>query len=167
MLATNAATGGRRAVVQVGGAFLAAAAIFGALNAVAFFVDIDYWRGTGWEQTPAAIMAAVGRGTQFIDGLSSWCGTASNAALAIGLAYLGRACRTEPALPRRLGLVAYAGAAMLAAMVVLNLVQIENTDAVWNILALATGVFVAPTIAIGLGLHLGRTVAETGEPSVA
>ena len=154
LLAANAATGGRRAAVQIGCAFLGAAAIFGALNAVAFFVDVDFWRNTGWAQIPAEIMVAVGRGTQFFDRLSSWCGTAANAALVIALFYLGWAFRSEAALPRRLGLVAWAGAALCAASIVVG--QIPDTEAIWNVLGLVTGVVVAPTLAIGLGLHLAR-----------
>ena len=80
VLAANVATGGRRAAVQIAGAFIAIGAIFGALNAVTFFVDVSWWRGTGWEQVPPGLMAAIGRGTEMMDDLSAWSGIASNAA---------------------------------------------------------------------------------------
>ena len=54
---------------------------------------------------PSGLMAAIGRGTEMIDDLSAWSGIASNAALAIGLGYLGIACMTEPALSRPIGWV--------------------------------------------------------------
>ena len=163
VLAANVATGGRRAAVQIAGAFIAVGAIFGALNAVAFFVDVSWWRGTGWEQVPPALMAAVGRGTEMIDDLSAWSGIASNAALAIGLAYLGVACLTEPALSRRIGWVALATAAL--EVVIIAVGQIGGLDAVENLLSLITGVLFAPIIAIGLGLRLSRFL--TGRQTVA
>jgi hypothetical protein len=155
-LAVNAATGGRRALVQVTAGFLGAGALFGALNAVAFLVDTSWWRSTGWEQVPAEIMVAIGRGTELMDDLSAWLGTASNAAFAIGLYYLGRACLTESALPRRLAPVALVGAALEAALVLLVFAGLPGVDLVQTLLQIATGVVIAPTIAIWLGLHLGR-----------
>ena len=104
-LAANVATGGRRAAVQIAAVFIGVGAIFGALNAVTFFVDVSWWRGTGWEQVPPALMDAIGRGTEMMDDLSAWCGIASNAALAVGLTYLGVACltRASPLATDRLG----------------------------------------------------------------
>jgi hypothetical protein len=167
LLAANVATGGRRAMVQIGGAFLAVGALFGAMNALVFFVDMDYWRGTGWETTAPEIMAAVGRDTQIIDGLSGWFGTAAYAALAIGFVSFGRACRSEAALPRRLSLVAFTGAVVLAAMFLLNVAEIDGTAIVYQVLALVVGVVIAPIFAIGLGLHLGRTMRDTDPTRVA
>jgi hypothetical protein len=159
VLAANRATGGQRVSVQVGAMFVVVGAVFGMLNAVAFFVSLDFWRNTGWEQVPPAIMDAVGRTADSFDRLSSWCGTASFVSLGLGLAYLGRACRTEPALPRWVGLVAYLGVVVLGGLIVLNVAQIDGTDGIWKLLALVVGVFVAPLFAIGLGLHLGRSPA--------
>jgi hypothetical protein len=156
-LAANAATGGRRAMVQIGTGFVLVGAVFGILNAVAFFVSVDFWRGTGWEQVPPALMDAIGRTADTLDRLSGWSGTASFLALALGLAYLGRACRTEAALPRWAGLVAYVGVVVLGALVVLDMAQLDGTDTLWKALALVIRVFVAPVFAIGLGLHLGRS----------
>ena len=163
VLAANVATGGRRAAVQIGGAFIAVGAIFGALNAVAFFVDVSWWRGTGWEQVPPGLMAAIGRGTEMMDDLSAWSGIASNAALAIGLTYLGVACMTEPALSRPIGWVALATAALEVVIIVVG--QIGGLDTVENVLSLLTGALFAPIIAIGLGLRLSRFL--TGRPTLA
>jgi hypothetical protein len=163
VLAANAATGGRRAAVQIAGAFIAVGAIFGALNAVTFFVEVSWWRGTGWEQQPPALMAAIGRGTELMDDLSAWSGIASNAALAIGLAYLGVACFTEPALSRPIGWVALATAAL--EVVIIAMGQIGGLDSVENLLSLITGVLFAPIIAIGLALRLSRFLS--GRPPSA
>ena len=138
--------------VQIAGAFIAVGAIFGALNAVTFFVDVSWWRGTGWDQVPPALMASIGRGTEMMDDLSAWSGIASNAALAIGLGYLGVACITEPALSRPIGWVALATAAL--EVVIIAVGQIGGLDAVENRLSLITGVLFAPIIAVGLGLRL-------------
>ncbi len=158
LLAANVATGGRRAAVQVGGVFIAANAIFGALNAITYFVEVSYWRNTGWDQVPAEIMVAVGRSSQFFDDLSFWCGIAGSAVGIVGLLYLGYACRTEPALPRRLGLVAWFGAVVQVVVVTLAVFAVDNVDALSNMLSLVMGLAVVPAIAIGLGLHLGRTL---------
>jgi hypothetical protein len=170
-LAANVATGGRRAAVQIGAAFIAVGAIFGALNAVTFFVDMSWWRGTGWEQVPPGLMASIGRGAEMMDDLSAWCGIASNAALAVGLAYLGVACLRERALSRPIGWVALATAALEVAIIAVG--QIGGLDVVENVLSLITGVVFAPIIAIGLGLRLStflsgrRAVERAATPSPA
>ncbi len=53
--------GHRRSAPQLAAAFLVVAAIFGCMNAFTTFVQVDYWRNSGWEQVPPAIMVAVGR----------------------------------------------------------------------------------------------------------
>ena len=158
-LAANVATGGRRAAVQIAATFIAVGAIFGALNAVTFFVDVSWWRGTGWEQVPAALMASIGRGTELMDDLSAWSGIASNAALAVGLVYLGYACLTERALSRPIGWTALATAALEGIIIVAG--QIGGLDTVENVLGLATGVVLAPLIAIGLGWRLSSVLSRT------
>jgi hypothetical protein len=164
-MAANVATGGRRAAVQIAGAFIAVGAIFGALNAVPFFVDVSWWRGTGWDQVPPALMAAIGRGTELMDDLSAWCGIASNAALTVGLGYLGVACLTEPSLSRPIGWVALATAAL--EVVIIAAGQIGGLDSVENVLGLVTGVVLAPVIAIGLGMRLSSVLTAGASPESA
>ncbi len=154
-LAANAATGGRRAAVQISGAFAAVAAVFGALNAVAFYGAIEYWRDAGWADAPATIMVIGGRATQLLDELSSKAGMAEQAALVIAFAYLGIACRREPALPRRLAPVAWLGSVLLAALVIIPWLPFDTGPA-WDLIGLVVGAVIAPVITIGLGLHLGR-----------
>jgi len=161
ILAANAAVRLRPAHIRIAGAFIAVGAIFGALNALTFLVLTDWWNGTAWDTVPAAIMASIGRTTDFIDGISRWCGTASEASLAIGLAYLGAACQADAALPRRLAPIAWAGAVILAAMVVVQELPVD-TGPTWDILALVVGVFIAPAIAWMLGRRLGWTPATEG-----
>lgn len=157
LLAANEATGGRRAALQVGSAFVGVAAIFGALNAVAFYVDVEYWRNTGWDAVPATVMVIVGRGSQLLDALSSKAGMAEQVVLAVGLAYIGLACRREAALPSRLAPVAWIGSVLLALLVVVPWLPFDTGHA-WDLIALIVGVVIAPAIAISLGLHLGRVL---------
>jgi len=154
LLAANAAVRTQRATIQVAGGFIGVGVIFGALNAVTFLALTDWWKGTGWQTVPSEIMVAVGRTAEFVDGISTWFGTASQAALAIGFAYLGAAARTDVALPRRLTPIAFAGAAVLAAMVVIRLLPVD-TGPLWDILAFAVGVVIGPAFAWILGRHLG------------
>ncbi len=153
--------GHRRSAPQLAAAFLVVAAIFGCMNAFTTFVQVDYWRNSGWEQVPPAIMVAVGRDVDLMNELSRWAGIASYAALAIALNYLGRACRSGGALPGWLGVVAYAGAAILVAMIVVS--QLSDADALSNLLSLAVGMVVAPIVTIGLGVHIAR--AASGAPA--
>lgn len=154
--------GHRRAAPQLAAAFLVVAAIFGCMNAFMTFVQVDYWKGSGWDQIPPAIMVAVGRDVDLMNGVTHWAGIASYAALAIALYYLGRACRSGGVLPGWLGVVAYAGAAILVAMIVVS--QVDGTDAISNLLALAIGMVVAPIITIGLGVHIARAASGTPAP---
>ena len=162
-LAANVATGGRRAAVQIGAAFISLGAVFGALNATATFVDVSWWRATGWEQVPPPLMAAIGRGTEMIGDLSSWCAIASNATLAVGLVYLGVACLTEPALSRPIAWVALATAVLEVAVIVVG--QIGGLAVVANSLMLVVGVVLAPLIAIGLGLRLSTVLRGLSAPT--
>jgi hypothetical protein len=159
-LAANVATGGRRATVQIATAFIAVGAIFGALNAVTFFVDVSWWRGTGWEQAPSTVMVSIGRGTEMMDDLSAWCGIASNAALAIGLTYLGVASLSEPALSRTIGWVALATAPLEVTIIAVG--QVGGVDVIENVLSLVTGIVFAPVLAIGLGLRLSTSLSAVG-----
>ncbi len=154
--------GHRRVAPQLAAAFFVVAAIFGCMNAFMTFVQVDYWRSSGWEQVPPAIMVAVGRDVDLMDGLSRWAGLASYAALAIALYYLGRACRSGGVLPGWLGVVAYAGAAILVAMIVVS--QVDGADALSNLLSLAIGMVVAPIVTIGLGVHIARAASGTPAP---
>ncbi len=63
-------TGHRRVAPQLVAAFMAVAAVFGGMNAFATFVQVDYWKSSGWDQVPPAIMVAVGRQTDLMGELS-------------------------------------------------------------------------------------------------
>jgi hypothetical protein len=110
-------------------------------------------------------MAAIGRGTELMDDLSAWCGIASNAALTVGLGYLGVACLTEPSLSRPIGWVALATAAL--EVVIIAAGQIGGLDSVENVLGLVTGVVLAPVIAIGLGMRLSSVLTAGASPESA
>ncbi len=150
--------GRRRAAPQLAAAFLIVAAIFGCMNAFQTFIEVDYWRNSGWDQAPATVMVAVGRDVDLMSGVTRWDGIASYAALAIALYYVGRACRATVAMPGWLGLLSYVGAAILAAMTIVSLVP--DTDAVFNVLSLAIGVLVAPFFTIGLGVTIARAASS-------
>lgn len=163
-LAANAATGGRRTAVQLSGAFAAVAAVFGCLNAVAFYAAIEYWRDAGWANVPATIMVIGGRTTQALDALSSKAGMAEQATLVIAFAYLGVACRREAALPRRMAPVAWLGSVLLAALVVIPWLPFDTGHA-WDIISLVVGAIIAPVLTIWLGLHLGRALDRPSSPA--
>jgi len=146
--------GRRRVAPQLAAGFLMVAAIFGCMNAFQTFVMVDYWKNSGWDQVPPAIMVAVGRDVDLMSNLTRWDGIASYAALAIALYYAGRACRASAALPGWLGAVAYAGTLILIGLVVVSL--IPDTDAIFNLLGFAVGAVVAPIFTIGLGVYLAR-----------
>jgi len=152
-----------RVAPQLAAAFLAVAAIFGCLNAYSTFVQVDYWKSSGWDTVPATIMVAVGRQLDLMSELSRWSGIASYAALATALYYLARACRSSAVLPGWLGVVAYVGAAILVAMIVVS--QVDGTDALNNLLSLAIGMVVAPLVTIGLGVYIARAASVASAPA--
>jgi hypothetical protein len=156
-LGLREAAGPRRVAPQLAAAFLTVAAIFGCMNAFQTFVMADYWKNSGWEAVPATIMVAVGRDLDVMNELTRWDGIASYAALAIALYYVGRTCRSSVALPRWLGAVAFAGAAILIGLAIVS--QIPDTDAIFNVLGFAIGAVVAPLVTIGLGVHIARAAS--------
>ncbi len=113
--------GRRRVAPQLAAAFLVVAAIFGCMNAFETFVMVDYWRSSGWAGVPAGVINSVGRDLDLMDGLTRWTSNASFAALAVALWYVGRACRASTAMPDWLAATAYAGAALLAALLAVSL----------------------------------------------
>ena len=123
---------------------------------------MDYWKNSGWDQVPPAIMVAVGRDVDLMNGLTRWASIASYAALAVALYYLGRACRSGGILPGWLGIVSYAGATILVALIVVS--QVPGADAVNNLLSLAIGMGVAPIVTIGLGVHIARAASSAPAP---
>jgi len=149
--------GRRRVAPQLAAAFLIVAAVFGCMNAFQTFVMVDYWRNSGWELAPATIMVAVGRDLDLMNELTRWAGVASYVALAIALYYVGRTCRASAAMPGWLGTVAFAGAAILVALIVVSVVP--DMDAANNLLSLAIGVIVAPLVTVGLGVQIARAAS--------
>lgn len=156
-LAVREVAGVRRAAATLTVAFLGVAAIFGCLNAIPTFANAEYWRNTGWETVPAALMVAIGRDSQALDELSRWFGLGAYAVLALGLVYLGVTCRSTPSLPRWIGPVAFVGAVLLVGLVIAA--EIPGADTAYNVLGLAIGVVIAPVIAIGLGAGVRRAIA--------
>jgi hypothetical protein len=146
---------GRRHVApHLAAAFLAIAAVFGAMNAFETFVMVDYWKNSGWDQVAPTTMVAIGRDLSLMDGSTRWAGIASYAALAFGLYYVGRACRISPAFPGWLGLVSDAGAVILVVLAVISI--LPDVDGISDILSLAIGIVIAPVFTIGLGQSIAR-----------
>lgn len=153
-----------RMAPQLAGAFLAIAAVFGCMNAFQTFVMVDYWKSSGWEAVPATIINAVGRDLDVMDELTRWDGIAAYVALALGLYYAGRDCRSSIALPGWLGVVAYAGTVVLIGLTIVSLVP--DADMVVNVLAFIIGAVVAPIFTVGLGVHIARSASPaTGRPA--
>ncbi len=159
MLAVNALTGARRALVQLAAGLLAGAALFGVLSRVIYLAACEFWRVTGWENVPPEAMVAVGRQTGALSSLSAMIGEASFGIFAVGMAFLGAACRSEARLPRWLAPVTWIGAALVLAMVVVG--EMPNTGYAGTVLSLLGGVVIAPLVMIVLGVHLGRGSRST------
>jgi hypothetical protein len=140
----------RGAAVQLMVLFGSLGAVLMAISSLTFLAEIHYWRATDWIADPAANMVAVGRASAAIDALTVYPEVAGFAALAIGLVYLGRLCRTRDELPSRLSGLAYVEAlALLGA----GVATVTRLGAAYNVLALVTGVLIAPVLAIWLGRH--------------
>lgn len=157
-LALNAVATRRSPVLQVASAFLVVSAIVNLGNPIAFFVDMRYWNSTGWEQTPDAVLVAVGRLTDFGDLLSATFGLVSYAILAFALLALGRALRTDLANPGRLVSLAYAGGVALVALTVSGVL---NLSTAYDALSLVTGAVLAPALLLSLGAAIARAEATT------
>ncbi len=143
----------RGAAVQLMVLFGSLGAVLMAISSLTFLAEIHYYRVTDWNADPAANMVAVGRASEAIDALTVYPEVAGFAALAVGLVYLGRLCRTRDELPSRLAALAYVeSVALLGAGVAL----VARLNAAYNVLALVTGVLIAPILAIWLGRHFAR-----------
>ena len=153
VLAIANLVGWRGASVQLMVLFGSLGAVLMAISSVTYLAEIHYWRATGWVADPAANMVAVGRVSEAIDALTLYPEVAGLAALAVGLFYLGRLCRTRDELPTRLSFLVYAESLALLGAVVAEIAQL---NAAYNALALVTGVFIAPVIAIWLGSNFAR-----------
>jgi hypothetical protein len=153
VLAIANLVGWRGASVQLMVLFGSLGAVLTAISSLTFLAEIHYWRATGWSADPAANMVAVGRVSEAIDALTLYPEVAGLAALAVGLFYLGRLCRTRDELPTRLSFLVYAESLALLGAAVAEIAQL---NAAYDALALVTGVLIAPVIAIWLGGNFAR-----------
>lgn len=131
------------------------------LQDLLFLGATDYWRVTGWENVDPTRMVAVGRSESAIEALGRWPEAAGFMVLAGALVCLGMLCRSEAALPARLGIVAYVEAALLVGIALAGVTQ---ADTPYNIFSLATGAVAGPVVAGWLGLRLGAARAERAAP---
>jgi hypothetical protein len=76
--------------------------------------------------------------------------------LAAALVSLGRLCRVDPALPRKLALVAYLEAALLVGIALAEVLHLGDE---YDYLSLVTGAIVGPLLAFSLARNLGRPPA--------
>jgi hypothetical protein len=113
----------------------------------------SYWRHSGWEATPTENMIALGRSVEAIHELTTYTQYAGFVVLALGLGCVGRLCRLDVALSSRLGILAYAEAVALVGIAVASILR---NDTAYNVLALATGALLGPTVAIWLGRDVAR-----------
>lgn len=143
----------RGAAVQLMVVFGSIGAALMAISSITYLAELQYWRVTGWAAAPAEDMVAVGRASDAINALTVYPEVAGFAAFAVGLVFLGRLCRSRDELPSRLSFLAFAEAlALLGAAVA----TVARLGAVYDVLALITGVVLGPVLAIWLGNHFGR-----------
>jgi hypothetical protein len=162
-----------RSIVSVGRPAATLMTVFFAIGGVlATVADLtylgatDYWRLTGWGQLPALSMVAAGRSEQAIESLTRWPEAAGFLVLAAALVCLASLCRSEAELPTRLAAVVYTEAALLIGIALAGIMQ---TGTEYDILSLATGALVGPTVTVSLAWHLGRPtrLAAIVAPAVA
>jgi hypothetical protein len=153
-----------RAVVRTDGpdaqlmvAFFLVGGTISILNDLIFLGATDYWRLTGWSGLAPTSMVAAGRSEQAIESLTRWPEAAGFVVLAAALVCLGNLCRSEAALPARLGLLAYGEAALLVGIALAGIMQ---TGTPYDVFSLVTGAIVGPLLAFWLGHHLGAARAE-------
>ena len=133
------------------------------VNDLIFLGATDYWRVTGWSHVDPTRMVAVGRASEAIESLTRWPEAAGFAILAAALVCLGKLCRSERGLPARLGLIAYAEAALLVGVALAGVMQ---ADTPFKIFGVATGAIVGPLVAFWLGRHLGAARGDRAAASV-
>jgi hypothetical protein len=157
--------GWRRAGVQLMVLLVVLGGVLAATGSLTYLAEIEYWQATGWTADPAANMVAVGHASDAIAALTVYPEVAGFGALAVGLLYFARFCRTQEELPSRLSPLVYAESLALLGAGVAEAVQ---RDVVYDILALVTGAVVAPVIAIWVGINFGRLEAvESGRGPLA
>ena len=152
-LAVRNRTGPRHPEGQLLVTFFTVGGILSILADLTFLAAAQYWRQTGWPAHPAAIMVAAGQTVQGIQTLTHWPEAFGFAALACGLAALGRLCGKHRILPAPMGVLAYLEALLLLGIAVTGLIPY---DAGYNWLSLAAGAVVGPVLSAWLGTRLGR-----------
>jgi hypothetical protein len=156
-LAVRAVVRSDRPDAQLMVAFFLVGGTISILSDLIFLGATDYWRVTGWSHLAPTNMVAAGRSEQAIESLTRWPEAAGFVVLAAALVCLGNLCRSEAALPARLGLLAYVEAALLLGIAVAGIMQ---TGTPYDVFSLVTGAVVGPLLAFWLGHHLGAARAE-------
>src|SRR5436305_13990969 len=141
-----------RPATQLMVAFFLVGGTIAILNDLIFLGATDYWRVTGWANVAPTNMVATGRAEEAIESLTRWPEAAGFVVLAGALVCLGKLCRSEAALPARLGIVAYVEAALLVGIAIAGILQ---TGTPYDVFSLATGAVIGPLLAFWLGHHLG------------
>src|SRR5436305_2282860 len=163
-LAIRAAVRANRPDTQLMVAFFLVGGTISILNDLIFLGATDYWRVTGWSHVPATTMVATGRAEETIESLTRWPEAAGFVVLAAALVCLGKLCRSESAMPDRLGLLAYGEAALLVGIAVAGIMQ---TGTPYDMLSLVTGAVVGPVLAFWLGRHLGARAQDAPRAATA
>lgn len=164
-LAVRANVSAGRPDTQLMVAFFLVGGTISILNDLIYLGATDYWRLTGWSHLAPSNMVAAGRSEQAIESLTRWPEAAGFVVLAAALVCLGNLCRSESGLPSRLGLIAYAEAALLVGIALAGVMQ---TGTPYDVFSLVTGAVVGPLLAFWLGHHLGAAGAErTASPAPA
>jgi hypothetical protein len=150
-VATANVLGWRAPAAQLMVVFFALGGLLHIVNDLLYLGELHYWRHAGWSADPPGPMVAVGRASEAIDAATVYFEAAAYAVLFVAFVCLGRLCRTSPRLPDWLGVAAYLEA---GGMVLLTLGLVADSDVLFQVGGLATGVVLGPLVAASLGRQL-------------
>ncbi|SDS38854.1 hypothetical protein SAMN04488543_1640 [Friedmanniella luteola] len=156
-LAAGALVGWRRPVAQLAALLCVVGGVLQIVSDTVFLGQVAVWRQDGWPADPPGPVVALGRSSDAVDLATGYVEAAGFVVLAGALVCLALLVRGRPDLPGWLGWLASAEA---VGMLVLVVGRALESDLVFQVGALATGVAVGPALFASLGHHLGRAARD-------
>jgi hypothetical protein len=135
--------------------FVTVGGVLAASSDLVYLATVQYARFGGWHPRPYPNMIAVGRSVEAINDVTDYTQLAGFLVLALGLVCLGRLASLG--LSSSLRLAAYAEAVALVGTAV---ARAANSDTGYNVMALLTGVVLAPLVGLVGARDVGRLAGE-------